>query len=175
VRGHRHSYTIQLHTKTPVSLVLPNSWSLRDPIKMHSLSCLFSSQIQGSRKYHHIDLSMSTQARNPAAVHGLLGVSHRPSTPVPGGLAGEGVLEGVLADYEVKDGIFGTDTKFNRVRTRLGSSLPSALRQDSSLAVVACAQFKGEQGLYSAERCAKLLTSSKELADLPMRGSFDGL
>jgi hypothetical protein len=36
-------------------------------------------------------------------------------------------------------------------------------------------QFKGEQGLYSAERCAKLVTSSKLLADLPMRGSFDGL
>jgi hypothetical protein len=73
-------------------------------------------QIQGSGKYHHIDLSMSTQARNPDTVHGLLGVSHRPSIPVPGGHEGEGVLEGVLADYEVKDGIFGTDTKFNRVR-----------------------------------------------------------
>jgi hypothetical protein len=60
---------------------------------------------------------MSTKARNPDTVHGLLGVSHRFSVPVPGGLEGEGVLEGVLADYEVKDGLFGTGTKFNRVCT----------------------------------------------------------
>jgi hypothetical protein len=36
-------------------------------------------------------------------------------------------------------------------------------------------QFKGAEGLYSPERCARLLKSSRAVSDLPMRGSFDGL
>ena len=36
---------------------------------------------------------MSRRARNPGTVNGLLGVSHRPSTPVAGSTTGEGILE----------------------------------------------------------------------------------
>jgi hypothetical protein len=120
--------------------------------------------MQGSHAYHHIDLryglhacvcrgllttphflirSVSADARNPASVHGLLGQTHRPSTPVPGtlkvaswlfaraigvtlfvcscevcvsiGVQGEGVLEGALEDSVVRDGEFGTQFRFNRV------------------------------------------------------------
>lgn len=39
---------------------------------------------------------MSSVARNPDSVSGLLGDSHRPGTPVEGALHGEGVLEVIV-------------------------------------------------------------------------------
>ena len=79
---------------------------------------------------------MGRHARHPATVHGLLGQTHRPSTPVPGTHLGEGAIEGTLADYIVRDGRFGTDFRFNRFKA-------------------------GTPSPFSAEECAAMLASPK--------------
>jgi len=94
--------------------------------------------LAGSRKIQYLDLFMSNSARNPATVEGLLGASHRPSTPVLGSYSGEGVLTAGLEQYIVKDGLLGTKFVFN--------------------------QFNATAGLLSPAECSLLLKSPKSAA-----------
>jgi hypothetical protein len=108
-------------------------------------------------------------------VHGLLGQTHRASSPVPGAEQGEGVIEvrlfavglsqlqfaqGTIEDYVVAD-IWGTNFKFNQVILRC---IPASC---GSLSRLRQPQFTRSEGLLSKAECAALLASPKFAKPLP--------
>jgi hypothetical protein len=105
-----HQYTIEMRTKTPSV---------------------------GSGKWHHIDLSISSEARNPRTVHGLLGQTHRPSTPKPGAEQGEGAIEVCAAAACCLHGSLRV-VRRARLRTTL-SATSGTPTSDSTRCVVSCA------------------------------------
>lgn len=110
--------------------------SSRLVLQYHGYTLVAERRKPADSEIQHINLAMSPYVRTSSGfVHGLLGQTHRPSTPVPGGLQGEGVLEGAIEDYLVRDGVIGTKWAFNR--------------------------YNGTRGAYTRAECAALLKSPR--------------